>query len=509
MRALISVSDKTGVGELARHLHGCGFEIVSTGGTAAALSAHGVPVRAVGQITGLPEMLDGRVKTLHPAIHAGLLARRDDPAHASAMAAHGFGWIDIVVVNLYPFAERLRAGIGDDTAMIESIDVGGPAMIRAAAKNHRDVLVVVDPKDYAEVIAIVEAGRCGDEATRRRFAARAFRHLAAYDSAIGAYLDPTVLPHHLTLGLTRRVALRYGENPHQQAALYADAPAQTPGSTLVDADRLHGPDLSFNNILDMDAAWAAVLDFEVPAATIVKHGNPCGLAVAEDAASAFAGALACDPQAAFGGAIAVNRPVERELAEQIAQSLFHDLVAPGYSDEALAILRRRRSLRVMRVDLPRRAPSDEVLELRRVDGGYLAQTYDTLPGNVAFRVVTERPPTSGELVDLRFAWRAVKHVRSNAIVLARDRALVGIGAGQMSRVDSAEIAVRKAGERSLGAVMASDGLIPFPDGAEVVLRAGATAIVQPGGSVNDAAVIEVANRHGAAMVMTDHRHFRH
>jgi len=509
MRALISVSDKTGIADLARHLHESGCEIISTGGTAAALAAVGVPVRPIEQATGFPEMFDGRVKTLHPAIHAGLLARREDPEHARAMAALGFGWIDIVVVNLYPFVDRLRAGTADDAAMIESIDVGGPAMVRAAAKNHRDVLVVVDPADYAEVMSIVGAGRSGDEAIRRRFAARAFRHLAAYDSTIGAYLDPTVLPRHLTLGLTRRVALRYGENPHQQAALYADTPAWIPGSSLADADRLHGPDLSFNNLLDMDAAWAAVQDFEAPAATIVKHGNPCGLAIAEDVASAFARALSCDPQSAFGGAIAVNRLVDRELADQIAQFLFHDLVAPAYEEEALAILRRRRSLRVMRVDIRRGAPTDHNLELRRVDGGYLVQTRDALPDDVAFRVVTERRPTPGEVVDLRFAWRAVKHVRSNAIVLARDRALVGIGAGQMSRVDSAEIAVRKAGARSSGAVMASDGLIPFADGAEVVLRAGATSIVQPGGSVNDAAVIEVANRHGAAMVMTDHRHFRH
>ena len=502
MRALLSVYDKTGVVDLACELVGLGFELVSTGGTASALSSAGLPVTSLSSVTGFPEILDGRVKTLHPAVHAGLLARRDDPGHMAQLAAHGIAPFDLLVSNLYPF---------DGRPEIEMIDVGGPAMLRAAAKNHQHVLVLVDPSDYEPTLAALRSGRV-DAAARRRLAAKAFQHTASYDTLVASWLrEGHDLPAELTIGLRKAQALRYGENPHQRAALYLETPTRGLEGTLAGGKQLMGPDLSFNNLLDMDAAVGCVRDFAAATAVVVKHGNPCGLASGETIAEAFAKALATDPMSAFGGAIALNRPLDRATVEAMGGQVFHDLAAPGFDEAALEALRRRRNLRVFRV-AGAEPPTDGrfAWDVKRVSGGYLVQTPDRLAEDaVELRVVSKRPPSEAELRDLRFAWRAVKHVRSNAIVLAKELALVGIGAGQMSRVDSAEIAVKKSAGRAAGSVLASDGLIPFADGAEAAAAAGVTAIVQPGGSVRDDEVIAVADRAGMAMVFTGQRHFRH
>ncbi|TAK23298.1 MAG: bifunctional phosphoribosylaminoimidazolecarboxamide formyltransferase/IMP cyclohydrolase [Chloroflexota bacterium] len=510
MRVLASVSNREGLAELAHELSRDGHDIVSTGGTAAHLRAAGIETIDVAAITGFPEILDGRVKTLHPKVHGGILARRDLPDHLRQLGEHAIAPIDLVISNLYPFGETL-AKTSDDGAIIEQIDVGGPAIARAAAKNFAGVIVLVDPADYPEALDRIRSGR-DDLSWRRLLAAKAFRHVAAYDAMVAAYLTGGLdFPETMSVPLLKAQSLRYGENPHQSAALYVTLPIPPRGATLATGEQLHGPDLSFNNMLDMDGAFACVRDFAAPTAVIVKHGNPCGLASADTIGVAFDRALAGDPVSAFGGAIAVNRPVDRDLARAIASAVYHDLAAPAFTDEALTILRMRKNLRVFRVDLEtNRSASRFALNLKRIDGGFLAQTLDARSeDDVAMTVVSARPPTDAERGDLRFAWRAVKHVRSNAIVLARDRSLVGIGAGQMSRVDSSEIAVRKAGPRSAGAVMASDGLIPFADGAEVVAAGGVTAIIQPGGSVRDREVIEVVNAHGMAMVFTGVRHFRH
>jgi phosphoribosylaminoimidazolecarboxamide formyltransferase/IMP cyclohydrolase len=519
VRALVSVHDKAGVVDLSRQLVELGFEIVSTGGTFGALRAAGLPAVELASVTGFPEILDGRVKTLHPAVHAGLLARRDEPRHLAQLAEHGLAPFDLLVSNLYPFEATLGRPDASEAEIVEQIDVGGPAMLRAAAKNHADVLVLVDPADYEGAVAALRAGAV-DERLRRRLAARAFQHVASYDTLVAAYLrgGDDELPEQLTIGLRKVQGLRYGENPHQRAALYLETPSHGLESTLAGGRQLQGPELSFNNLLDMDAALACARDFAAPTAAIVKHGNPCGLASGESIAEAFAGALATDPMSAFGGAIALNRAFDLATAVAMGNQVFHDLAAPSFQADALAALSRRRNLRVFEVPDP--GPTEEAggavararfpFDLKRVSGGYLVQTRDRLAEeDVELRQVTERAPTAEELRDLRFAWRAVKHVRSNAIVLARGRRLVGIGAGQMSRVDSVEIAVRKSSGRASGAVLASDGLIPFADGAEAAAAAGVTAIVQPGGSVRDEEVVAVANRHGMAMLFTGTRHFRH
>ena len=503
MRALISVYDKSGLVDLASELVGLGFELVSTGGTFRALRDAGLPATELAAVTGFPEILDGRVKTLHPAVHGGLLARRDDPAHVGQLAEHGIAPFDLLVSNLYPF---------EATMELEQIDVGGPAMLRAAAKNHAHVLVLVDPVDYAPTLAALRAGAVG-EAARRRLAAKAFQHVASYDTLVAAWLreGDDELPEQLTIAMRKAQPLRYGENPHQRAALYLETPSAGLESTLAGGKQLMGPELSFNNLLDMDAAVACVRDFAAPTAVVVKHGNPCGLASAGTIAEAFAKALATDPMSAFGGAIALNRPLDPPTVEAMGGQVFHDLAAPAFEPAALDGLRRRKNLRVFQVaagEPP--AVGRFTWDVKRVSGGYLVQTPDRLPEDgLDPRVVSKRQPTDAEMRDLRFAWRAVKHVRSNAIVLARELALVGIGAGQMSRVDSAEIAVKKSGGRAAGAVLASDGLIPFADGAEAAAAAGVTAIIQPGGSVRDEDVVAVADRAGMAMVFTGQRHFRH
>jgi phosphoribosylaminoimidazolecarboxamide formyltransferase/IMP cyclohydrolase len=510
------VYDKTGVVDFARGLSDLGIEILSTGGTHAALSEAGVAVAAVSEVTGFPEILGGRVKTLHPAIHGGILARRADPRQMDDLRRHQIQPVDLVVVNLYPFAETARrtADLGE---VLEMIDVGGPTMLRAAAKNYQDVVVVVDPADYPSVLAELRGTAGVSEATRRRLAVKAFEHTAFYDAQIANYLRPgtDLFPVELTIPLQRVQELRYGENPHQAAAFYLDATSRTLPPGIATARQLHGKQLSFNNSYDLDSAWAIVTDFTAPAVTIVKHGNPCGLACAENVTEAFRRALATDPKSAYGGAIGVNRVVDEATAQEISQVFFEDLIAPGYTAGALEILRGKRDLRIMAVGEDWETRRQEVggvpaLDFKRILGGFLVQERDrdgedTFPRDV----VTKREPTLEELTDLLFAWHAVKHVRSNAIVLAKKLSVVGVGAGQMSRVDAVELAIKKAGDRAKGSVMASDAFFPFPDGIDVAADAGVTAVIQPGGSVRDQDVIKAANAAQMAMLFTYRRHFKH
>lgn len=508
-RALLSVSDKTGLFDLARGLAERGVELVSTGGTARALRAAGLRPIEVSTLTGFPEILDGRVKTLHPAIHAALLAA-DTAEHRATLASHGIAPIDLLVANLYPF-EATRARGAGFAECIEQIDVGGPAMIRAAAKNHDRVAVLVDPADYAPLLdELARAGGTTPE-TRRRLAARAFARTAAYDSAVAAFLEEgrgELLPERLVLAAERVERLRYGENPHQAAALYRTGEAR-PG--VATARRLQGRDLSYNNLLDADAALEAVVEHDAPAVVIVKHSNPCGAALGADPREAWAKALACDPLSAFGGIVALNRPLDAATAEAMAATFLEVIVAPAVEPEAASLLARRPGLRVLATDrLP--DPAAPGLLVRSLAGGLLVQTRDAgADDTTSWRVVTRRAPSEAEWADLAFAWKVVRHARSNAIVLARDRATVGIGMGETSRVDAARHAVERM-ERGPGrgpCVVASDAFFPFPDGLEAAIAGGATACVQPGGSKRDGEVIEAADRAGLAMVFTGRRHFRH
>jgi phosphoribosylaminoimidazolecarboxamide formyltransferase/IMP cyclohydrolase len=525
-RALVSVSDKTGLAELGRFLAGRGVEILSTGGSARALAEAGVPVVEVARHTGFPEILDGRVKTLHPAIHGGLLARRDLAAHMAALAEHGIVPIDLLVVNLYPFA-RTVAGGADRETCIENIDIGGPALIRGAAKNHAHVTVVTDPVQYAELMEEMTA-RDGttSEPLRRRLAARAYAQTAAYDAAIAAWMAAAEegseeLPEHLVLDLHRAATLRYGENPHQAAALYGGG-APRPG--VATATQVQGKALSYNNLNDTDAAFECAAEVsegaDGPAAVvIVKHANPCGVAVAPSLVEAYRRALACDPVSAFGGIVAVDRTLDAATAEAIAEIFTEVVIAPDAEAEARAILARKANLRLLLAGgLP--DPAAPGRTITAIAGGYLVQSRDA--GRVRredLRVVTKRAPDARELGDLLFAFRVAKHVKSNAIVYARDGATVGIGAGQMSRVDAARIAAWKAREaaeaageteaRTAGAVVASDAFFPFADGLLAAAAAGVTAVIQPGGSLRDQEVIAAADGAGLAMVFTGVRHFRH
>ncbi|HEY3318624.1 MAG TPA: bifunctional phosphoribosylaminoimidazolecarboxamide formyltransferase/IMP cyclohydrolase [Coriobacteriia bacterium] len=510
-RTLISVSDKTGIVEFAKAIAGLGVEIVSTGGTAKALAEAGLTVRTIDELTGFPEMMEGRVKTLHPNVHGGLLARRDKPEHMRQAAEHGIGMIDMIVVNLYPFeATVAREGVSEAEA-IEQIDIGGPSMLRSAAKNFASVTVVTDPADYEPVLEEMRAnGGATKLETRRRLAVQAFAKTSAYDAAILAYLqDGGEFPPDLRFRLLKQQDLRYGENPHQRGAFYRFADAKE--HTLARAEQLHGKALSYNNLLDSDAAWAAVREFEQPACVIVKHLNPCGTAVAADATAAYDNAYASDPASAYGGVMAFNREVPRGVAEHIgANGQFVEvMIAPGYDPAALELLQQKKNVRLLRTGGLR--PTEGHYESRGVDGGMLVQTSDAVAEDPStFRVVTKRQPSAEELEQLLFAWTVAKTVKSNAIVLCKDFASVGVGAGQMSRVDSAEIAVKKAGaERAKGSVCGSDAFMPFPDALEVVAAAGATAVIQPGGSIRDEEVIAAADAHGIAMVFTGVRHFRH
>src|SRR5215207_1452890 len=514
-RALVSVSDKTGLAELAAGLHSAGVELVSTGSTAARIAEAGVPVTPVEEVTGFPEILGGRVKTLHPHVHAGLLADPRDEAHTATLAKHGIAAFQLVVVNLYPFRQALAAGTtGDD--LVEQIDIGGPAMVRASAKNHAGVAVVVEPGAYGQVLEAVRAG--GFELDqRRRLAAAAFAHTAAYDTAVATWMsqelvtEPDWWPRYAGLALERAAVLRYGENPHQKAALYRD-PSVAGG--LATARQLHGKEMSFNNYADADAAYRTVSDFADPAVAVVKHTNPCGIAVgatdaADPVADAHRKAHACDPVSAFGGVIAVNRPVTLVMAEQVAEVFTEVLVAPAFLDGSLDVLTAKKSLRLLVVAGPRPAG----VEFREISGGVLAQQADRLdaPGDdaAAWRLVAGAQVDERTLGDLIFAWRAVRSVKSNAILLARDRATVGVGMGQVNRVDSARLAVTRAGDRAVGSVAASDAFFPFADGLQVLLDAGVRAVVQPGGSVRDQEVIAAAAAAGVPLYLTGTRHFAH
>jgi phosphoribosylaminoimidazolecarboxamide formyltransferase / IMP cyclohydrolase len=521
-RALLSVSDKTGLIEFARALAGRGVELVSTGGTAKAIAAVGLKVRDVSELTGFPEMMDGRVKTLHPKVHGGLLAIRDNSEHAQSMKAHGIAPIDLLVVNLYPFEATVDQG-ASFTECIENIDIGGPAMIRAAAKNHDDVAVVVEAADYQAVLDELAAN---DGATtlalRRRFAAKAYARTAAYDAAISNWFAAelqTEAPDFRAFGGRLIQALRYGENPHQKAAFYR-TPDRRPG--IATAQQLQGKELSYNNINDTDAAYECVAEFDparTAACVIVKHANPCGVAEGSDLVSAYRKAFACDTQSPYGGIIAINRKLDADTARVITEILTEVIIAPDATDEAIAIIAKRRNLRLLLAgNLPDpRAPG---LTAKTVAGGLLVQSRDNaVVDDITLKVVTKRAPTEAELRDLKFAFRVAKHVKSNTIVYAKDLATVGIGAGQMSRVDSARIAARKAQDAATeaklaepltrGSVVASDAFFPFADGLLACIEAGATAVIQPGGSIRDDEVIKAADEHGIAMVFTGVRHFRH
>lgn len=513
-RALISVWRKTEVIGFAEQLRHHGIEIVSTGGTAQTLAAHGIPVTPVEQLTGAPEMLGGRVKTLHPRIHGGILARRDDATHLQEVAAHGLPLIEMVVVDLYPFEDVMASGTLSRDEMLEYIDIGGPAMLRSAAKNWPDVTVVCSPEQYADVLAdLQQHDGATTTALRQRLALQTFQRTAAYDAAIAMYLQqesPEPFPHRLTLPLQHVRTLRYGENPHQRAALYASAQPRYPN--LVTAQPLHGKELSFNNLADADAALLAVQEFAEPAVVIMKHQTPCGVAIGATLAAAYERAYDTDPDAASGGIISCNREVDAALAETIGERFLEVLIAPSFTPEALDILMRKKN----RILLPWGAPPAAALPTapqhswRSITGGALLQEVDqSRIGKADVRIVTERPPTDAELSTLLFAWKVMKYVKSNAIVLARAGQTVGIGAGQMSRVDASRIAVMKARSGGHGCVAASDAFFPFRDGLDVVAAAGVTAVIQPGGSVRDKEVIAAANEHGMAMVFTCIRAFRH
>lgn len=537
MRALLSVSDKAGIETLARGLHALGCDLISTGQTAQALRDAGVPVTTVEDVTGFPEILGGRVKTLHPAIHGGILARRADAGHMAEIAKHGIEPIDIVVCNLYPFAE-VTAGVGIslDTAL-EHIDIGGVTLLRAAAKNFRDVVVIVRPTDYPGVLAEIEQSGSVSVGTRRRLAAVAFQHTALYDTAIAEYVradtEEASFPSELTIGLRRLQTLRYGENPHQQAALYGwgcrgrgltdEAEATDPDAsvdthpTVAGARLLHGKELGFNNLLDLDAALATVASFTSPTAVVIKHTNPCGLACSDTLVDAYRRAHGGDPVAAYGGILGFNREVDAATATEISHIFYSAIIAPAYSEEALEILSKKKNLCLLSTGTPI-GPSavsvgaldPSMLDLRRVSGGLLVQTPDIVSDHdVQCTVVTEREPTLEEVTDLLFAWKAVQHVKSNAIVLAKKLTIVGVGAGQMSRVNSVNIAIDRAGDRARGSVMASDAFFPFSDSVEAAAKAGVTGVIQPGGSIRDEESIRMANRYGIAMIVTGQRHFRH
>ena len=509
-RALVSVSDKRGVEDFARRLSGMGFEIISTGGTARALTEAGVKVVPVSEVTGAPEILGGRVKTLHPKIHGGILADLGDPDHVEQLVEQDIGPIDLVCINLYPFEESVASGAPEKEA-IEQIDIGGPAMLRAAAKNFGTVTVVPSPEFYEEVLAALESEGQVPEETRRRLALATFRLTAEYDAAISGWLGERVegetedFPEIRTVHFERVSGLRYGENPHQDAAYYAEVGAE---HLLSDVEKLQGREISFNNLYDLDAArtlLADLTDLGAQAAVIVKHANPCGAAVGDSLADAYRKALASDPQSAFGGIVALSGEVDGDLASEISSIFTEILVAPGFTEEAREILSARPNVRVL-VAGPLSRP---VLTSKYVTGGVLLQASDAVEDDSEYRVVTETHPSPQQMGDLIFAWRVARVVKSNAIVLAKDGATVGVGAGQMSRVDSSEIAVKKAGERAQGAAAASDAFFPFADGVEALAEAGIEAVIQPGGSVRDDEVVEAANRQGLAMVFTGRRHFFH
>src|SRR4051795_93218 len=517
-RALISVSDKTGVADFAKGLAALGVEILSTGGTAAALREAGLEVTDVSRFTGQEEILDGRVKTLHPRLHAALLARREDPEHMATLAREGIEPIDVVCVNLYPFEQTVSGREVAPEVAIENIDIGGPTMIRAAAKNHEGVAVVVKPESYDAVCAeLEESGGEISASTRHWLAHQAFAQTARYDAAISRWFSTEYedFPEHLAVAYEKVLDLSYGENPHQRAALYSEAGLRT--HILARTSKLHGRALSFNNVLDLDSARNLVNDFAEPACVIVKHNNPCGAAVGDDALEAYLKALACDPVSAYGGVIAINRPIGRELAEELHKNFVEGLSAPGYEEGALDLLQQKEAIRILCEEERRQADPGE-RDVKRVEGGLLIQDRDGDPEpREIMEAVTGNEPSEEQWQDMLFAWTVSRRVRSNAIVIAKDGATLGIGAGQMSRVDSVRLAVEKCREARgaeaegllSGSALASDAFFPFADGPELAIQAGTTAVIQPGGSKRDAEVIDACENAGVAMVFTKHRHFRH
>lgn len=511
MRAILSVSDKTGLNEFAAELSMLGWEIFSTGGTKKSLTQAGVMVHSISDITGFPEILDGRVKTLHPMVHGGILARRDKEDHMAQLVKSDITPIDMVVVNLYPFVKTVSKGDVSLEEALENIDIGGPAMIRASAKNFPGVIIVTDPADYLEILGKLKGpGLSLDD--RKRLAQKAFQHTAMYDTAIAQYLwqGNVGFPDNMTIALSKRFGLRYGENPHQAAAFYAEqrvGAGQHTGITW--AEQLWGKELSFNNILDADAAWATATDFEAPTVAIVKHTNPCGLASRDDVAEAYQRAFEGDPVSAYGGIVAVNRTLTAGMAEAMRGTFYEISIAPDYEETALEILKKRKDLRILKAKLPA-AEASPALNYRHVKGGLLVQQADALPEDqINMETVTRRQPTKEEYDDLRFAFQAVKHIKSNAIALVKDKMILGMGAGQPNRVTSVDIAVKRAGEKARGSVLASDAMFPFNDSVLQAAAAAVTAIIQPGGSIRDEDSIKAADEHGIAMVFTGVRHFLH
>ncbi len=513
MRALLSVSDKTGIVGLAQELHQREVEIISTGGTADTIAAAGIPVTAVADVTGFPEMLDGRVKTLHPAIHGGLLARLEIPEHRQQLESANILPISILVSNLYPFEKTVRTDWTDVKEVVDQIDIGGPAMVRAGAKNYDHVYVVTDPSDYERLVTMLNGGARDQHDFRMAMAAKAFGHVSTYDSLVSSWLrsDKPLFPSELTIGLRHHATLRYGENPHQQAASYRRIEPSEFQLGILDAEQLAGPELSFNNYLDTDAAWQAVQDFLEPTAAIVKHMVPCGLAVRPQLSDAYNAAFEGDPVSAFGGIVALNRAVDESTAKSMRRILLDVIIAPEYDDAALAILLKKKNTRILK--LRNRSAKEAhgwALDVRPISGGIVMQTPDVeTDDDLRWDVVTDVFPTEEQHADLSFAWSAAQLVKSNAIVFAKERAVVGVGAGQPNRLGSVGIASRNAGHKANGAVVASDAFFPFADGIQAAINAGVTAIIQPGGSVRDNEVIQAANDAGIAMIFTHTRHFRH
>lgn len=514
MKAIISVSNKEGVADFAKGLASLGFEIHSTGGTKKALVEAGVTVKSVSDITNSPEILDGRVKTLHPKVHGGILARRDSEAHMEELKKHDIGLIDLVAVNLYPFVETVaKEGVTIDTAL-ENIDIGGPTMIRASAKNFPGVITVVDPADYGSILEALKEGELSFE-QRKKLAQKAFQHVALYDTAISQYLreGEEGFPQDMTVALKKQYDLRYGENPHQKAAFYAEQKvgADSADTGITWAEQLWGKQLSYNNILDADSAWGAAVDFPDPTVVIVKHTNPCGLASHDNVTEAYKRAFSGDTVSAFGGIVACNRKITAEMAEEMRPTFYEIVIAPEYEEEALEIFKKKKNLRVLLTKLP---TAEQVnggyVDYRRVRGGLLVQGSDSIEETAdRWDIATKRKPTDQELKDLKFAWRVCKHVKSNAIAFIKDNMIKGIGAGQPNRAVSVHLAARKAGEESKGCVMASDAMFPFADSVEQAAEAGVTAIIQPGGSIRDQESIDAADKYGIAMIFTGVRHFKH
>ncbi|MFR7985511.1 MAG: bifunctional phosphoribosylaminoimidazolecarboxamide formyltransferase/IMP cyclohydrolase [Clostridia bacterium] len=511
MRALLSVSDKTGIVEFARELENLGVTIISTGGTHKKLEESGIAVTGISDVTGFPECLDGRVKTLHPAVHGGILAMRDKPEHMKQLADLGIETIDIVAINLYPFKETiLKPGVTLEDA-IENIDIGGPTMLRSAAKNHKDVVVICDPADYETVIDELKKNKTVSYDTKYRLALKVFQHTAAYDAMISDYLRKQIgaeLPDNLTMTFEKVQELRYGENPHQKASYYKEI--QPADGSLVKAEQLHGKELSFNNINDTNGALAALREFSEPTVVAVKHANPCGVGTGSDIYTAYKRAYDCDPTSIFGGIVAANRPIDKATAEEINKIFIEIVIAPDFTDEAMEILTQKKNIRLLKLpDIENKEAAGEI-DIKKVSGGLLVQGVDDiLFDENALNVVTDRAPTEKEMEDLRLAMKVVKHIKSNGIVIAKDQATVGIGPGQVNRIWAVENAIRQANTSLEGSVLASDAFFPFDDCVTAAAKAGVTAIIQPGGSIRDQESIDKANELGIAMVFCGIRHFKH